>query len=398
MASHSSSSNRPNNPCDTTTPPERPLSVYANGLQEARMWATGPPLDAVTNSAAARAAAASRDVALAAPTASQRLGALEAEVMEFAWHRGDWPGVNDVLAALQGERRGYTTVMTILIRLCDKGLLERRRRGRGFVYRPTLSKEELAARALREVLAAADYPQTVLTHFVKDLEGRRRVAGKTPGPGRGAGPDANEYKWRRWAVRLVVAAMVAGPIMLVLVSAWVAARLFDGRAPARMVATFHLLTLVGMAALPLVVLPCFAVVRPGDLATMASPSLFGSRRRPAMGWPSPTCCVSRGWACPTDGRAVIAGRSPARWPSGVGDRGSVPALAFGGDSDLGPAAWHGTPVDVLAFIDQANGAYHRLWVDHADLILHERMDAPGHFMDRDYANYNTPATITVPGR
>jgi hypothetical protein len=78
--------------------------------------------------------------------------------------------------------------------------------------------------------------------------------------------------------------------------------------------------------------------------------------------------------------------------------GSVPALAFGGDGDLGPAAWHGTPVDVLAFIDAANGAYHRLWVDHADRILHERMDAPGHFMDRDYTNYNTPATITVPGR
>jgi copper transport protein len=63
--------------------------------------------------------------------------------------------------------------------------------------------------------------------------------------------------------------------------------------------------------------------------------------------------------------------------------------------DLGPATWHGTPVDVLAFVD-ANVAYHRLWVDHADRILHERMDAPGHFMDRDYTNYNTRATITAP--
>lgn len=65
-------------------------------------------------------------------------------------------------------------------------------------------------------------------------------------------------------------------------------------------------------------------------------------------------------------------------------------------SDLGPTTWHGTLVDVLAFIDTANGAYHRLWVDRANRILHERMNAPGHFMDRGYTNYNTPVTITPP--
>jgi hypothetical protein len=31
-----------------------------------------------------------------------------------------------------------------------------------------------------------------------------------------------------------------------------------------------------------------------------------------------------------------------------------------GVTDLGPAAWHGAAVDVLAFVDLANGAYHRL--------------------------------------
>jgi hypothetical protein len=68
----------------------------------------------------------------------------------------------------------------------------------------------------------------------------------------------------------------------------------------------------------------------------------------------------------------------------------------GNVTDLGPATWHGNPVDVLAFIDQANGAYHCLWIDHANRILHEHMNAPGHFMDRDYTHYNTPATITAP--
>jgi copper transport protein len=63
---------------------------------------------------------------------------------------------------------------------------------------------------------------------------------------------------------------------------------------------------------------------------------------------------------------------------------------------LGPATWHHTPAQVLAFVDPANNAYHRLWVDHANHILHERMDAPGHFMDRDYTAYGTPVTITPP--
>jgi len=102
--------------------------------------------------------------------AGRRLGELEAEVMELAWGHGDWIGVNEILPALQGQQRAYTTVMTIVTRLCDKGLLERRRQGRGFVYRPALSKEQLAARTLRDVLAGADDPRAVLAHFVKDLE------------------------------------------------------------------------------------------------------------------------------------------------------------------------------------------------------------------------------------
>jgi Zn-dependent protease with chaperone function len=70
-------------------------------------------------------------------------------------------------------------------------------------------------------------------------------------------------------MRLASVALVGGPTMLVLVSPWVAARLFEGRAPARTVATFHLLALAGMAALPLVALPCLAVIRPSDLSALA---------------------------------------------------------------------------------------------------------------------------------
>jgi hypothetical protein len=64
--------------------------------------------------------------------------------------------------------------------------------------------------------------------------------------------------------------------------------------------------------------------------------------------------------------------------------------------DLGPARIGGTPVTVLAFLDRANGAYHRLWIDPANHILREQMHAPGHFMTRDYADYGAPVAIRPP--
>jgi len=102
--------------------------------------------------------------------AGRQLGALEAEVMGLIWDHGDWVAVNDIRPALRGRARAYTTVMTIVTRLCDKGLLERRRQGRGFVYRPVLTREALAARTLHDVLASTDDPHAVLAHFVRDLQ------------------------------------------------------------------------------------------------------------------------------------------------------------------------------------------------------------------------------------
>lgn len=111
--------------------------------------------------------------------------------MDVVWGRGDWVGVNDILTVLHGQRRAYTTVMTIVTRLCDKGLLQRQRRGRSFVYRPAFSKEELAAQSLREVLASTEDPQAVLVRFVEDLEASpqllarlRALTQDPPGAGR----------------------------------------------------------------------------------------------------------------------------------------------------------------------------------------------------------------------
>ena len=76
-----------------------------------------------------------------------RLGDLESDVMGAVWELGE-ASVADVRRAL-GERSAYTTVMTVMTRLADKGLLRRRKVGRAFVYEPTRAQAVVGASLMR---------------------------------------------------------------------------------------------------------------------------------------------------------------------------------------------------------------------------------------------------------
>ena len=69
------------------------------------------------------------------------LGPTEARLMEIAWRTAEVT-VKQALFELGGHALAYTTVMTVLNRLTAKGLLDRRRDGRNFVYSPTVSRED----------------------------------------------------------------------------------------------------------------------------------------------------------------------------------------------------------------------------------------------------------------
>ena len=79
------------------------------------------------------------------------LGHLELEVMEILWERGQ-ANVHDVLQRL-GRPLAYTTVMTTLDRLYKKGLLERRKCERAFVYVPHLSRQEWEQKRAGDLVA-----------------------------------------------------------------------------------------------------------------------------------------------------------------------------------------------------------------------------------------------------
>ena len=86
--------------------------------------------------------------------AAIRLHDLEAEVMDVVWSQGLREfAVSDVLETLERRRDiAYTTVMTTLVRLHEKGVLERRRDGKRYLYTPRYSREEFVQATVREVL------------------------------------------------------------------------------------------------------------------------------------------------------------------------------------------------------------------------------------------------------
>ncbi len=61
--------------------------------------------------------------------------------------------MRDIQQALHPTRpRAYTTIMTILDRLAQKGIVLRRKSGRAWVYRPNLTAEEARSRALAQLV------------------------------------------------------------------------------------------------------------------------------------------------------------------------------------------------------------------------------------------------------
>ena len=78
------------------------------------------------------------------------MGPLERRIVEVLWERGEL-NVRDLYLVFE-ESLAYTTVMTTLDRLHQKGLLHRRLEGRAHLYAPTVSKAEFEQAVARGVL------------------------------------------------------------------------------------------------------------------------------------------------------------------------------------------------------------------------------------------------------
>ncbi|MGE7609146.1 BlaI/MecI/CopY family transcriptional regulator [Peribacillus frigoritolerans] len=69
-------------------------------------------------------------------------GPLEANIMEYLWNK-DEQSIKAVQQSLELDKPiNFNTVMTVMNRLVEKGILEKRSEGRLSLFRPVQSKEE----------------------------------------------------------------------------------------------------------------------------------------------------------------------------------------------------------------------------------------------------------------
>jgi len=95
-------------------------------------------------------------------------GELEGAVLTVLHAAGAPLSPGTVRERLGGDL-AYTTVVTILSRLHAKGVLERARAGRAYLYAPVADEPGLAARRMATVLAAEPDREAVLARFVSGL-------------------------------------------------------------------------------------------------------------------------------------------------------------------------------------------------------------------------------------
>ena len=109
---------------------------------------------------------------------SPELGVLETRVMQCLWELQEG-SVKDVVASLHLER-AYTTVMTTLDRLYKKGLVQRRRTGRVFLYQAAFDRAGLQEKKSRHyfssLLSDCGDARPILSCFVDTVSSHDRAA------------------------------------------------------------------------------------------------------------------------------------------------------------------------------------------------------------------------------
>ncbi len=100
------------------------------------------------------------------------LGELQHAIMRVLWER-DEATVAEVHEALFGDRGlAPTTIATMLRKMEDKGIVAHRVEARHFVYRPTVTEDEVRSSMVGELLDRlfAGDPAALVSHLVADRE------------------------------------------------------------------------------------------------------------------------------------------------------------------------------------------------------------------------------------
>ena len=106
------------------------------------------------------------------PKVDKFLGSLEAVIMSYFWGNGSGT-VRDVVNYLGPSRASaYNTVMTVMTRLADKGLLARNLEGNTYHYRTAQSREEFLGDVSGGIVddLLADFGEVAIAQFLTRIE------------------------------------------------------------------------------------------------------------------------------------------------------------------------------------------------------------------------------------
>ncbi|MBI2304234.1 MAG: BlaI/MecI/CopY family transcriptional regulator [Chloroflexi bacterium] len=100
------------------------------------------------------------------------LGFRQAEVMEVLWQRGP-ATVAEVHGVINSRQPiAYTTVMTIMSRLANRGFLHRSLANNAYLYWPQVSREEMAQSLVKSIIDGLlqDFGMPAVAYFVHRLK------------------------------------------------------------------------------------------------------------------------------------------------------------------------------------------------------------------------------------
>ena len=101
------------------------------------------------------------------------LGDLELEIMELMWPRKQ-ATVRDIVTELRPSRpRAYTTIMTVMFHLAEKGLLHRRQQNRKtYVYTIAMTRDEFLDRSVGRMVdtLVADFGDRAVAQFRQRID------------------------------------------------------------------------------------------------------------------------------------------------------------------------------------------------------------------------------------
>ncbi|MCY9696152.1 BlaI/MecI/CopY family transcriptional regulator [Paenibacillus alginolyticus] len=105
------------------------------------------------------------------------LGSLESMIMELMWESGEWLNVQQLRESLKSEHvYSVNTIMTVLNRLSDKGILDKLASGRGrnklAQFKVVATRQDFIMQQTRNVTEGLikDFGEVVVAHMIDVVE------------------------------------------------------------------------------------------------------------------------------------------------------------------------------------------------------------------------------------